>query len=325
MVAEGAARGLPTAVFSAVPVGQVMRTPGARWAGPSVTRCLFVSDLHGRLTRYRALLTRIERDAPDAVFLGGDLLPAGVHAFTHQPDLAGSFVTDFLAPEFTLLREKLGENFPRVFLVLGNDDPRSAVEEVEIGERTGLWEHMHNRTASLHGRGIYGYACVPPTPFTLKDWERYDVSRHVDPGCVSPEEGVRTVPADRSSIRWATIARDLDALFREARVDGAVVLFHAPPYRTSLDRAALDGRSVDGVPLDPHVGSIAIRRFIETKQPLLTLHGHVHESPRLTGSWSDRIGNTTMLSAAHDGPELALLSFDLDRPGAVRRELIPTA
>lgn len=38
-------------------------------------------------------------------------------------------------------------------------------------------------------------------------------------------------------------------------------------------------------PMDVHVGSIALRRFIEARQPLLTLHGHVHESARLTGSW----------------------------------------
>jgi len=44
----------------------------------------------------------------------------------------------------------------------------------------------------------------------------------------------------------------------------------------------------------------------------VTLHGHVHESARLTGAWQDRIGRTVCLSAAHDGPELALVRFDLE-------------
>jgi len=70
------------------------------------------------------------------------------------------------------------------------------------------------------------------------------------------------------------------------------------------------------------VGSIAIRRFIEARQPLVTLHGHVHESARLTGSWSDAIGRTVCLSAAHDGPELALVAFDLDAPAQATRRLI---
>jgi uncharacterized protein len=76
------------------------------------------------------------------------------------------------------------------------------------------------------------------------------------------------------------------------------------------------------VPLDVHVGSIAVRRFIEARQPSVTLHGHIHESARLTGAWQDRIGRTVLLSAAHDGPELALVRFDPERPDAATRDLI---
>ena len=93
-------------------------------------------------------------------------------------------------------------------------------------------------------------------------------------------------------------------------------------HYTNLDRAALDGRMVDHVPVDVNVGSIAMRRFIEDRQPLLTLHGHMHESARLTGSWRDVIGGTHCFTGAHDGPELALVRFDLDDPGAATRELI---
>ena len=66
----------------------------------------------------------------------------------------------------------------------------------------------------------------------------------------------------------------------------------------------------------------AVQRFIEARQPLLTLHGHVHESARLTGTWRDRIGATHMFSGAHDGPELALVRFDLEDLGSATRELI---
>ena len=93
------------------------------------------------------------------------------------------------------------------------------------------------------------------------------------------------------------------------------MLFHTPPYQTKLDRAALDGKMIDHVPLDLHVGSIAVKDLIMKHQPLLTLHGHVHESARLTGSWKEQLGETTALSAAHDGPELALVRFD---PGNLR-------
>jgi Icc-related predicted phosphoesterase len=163
---------------------------------------------------------------------------------------------------------------------------------------------------------------VPPTPFALKDWERWDVSRHLEPGCVTLEEGLRTVAADPSEVRYGTIVRDLAALTGEEDLARAVMLFHAPPYRTDLDRAALDGRTFEHVPLDVHIGSIAIRRFIEDRQPLVTLHGHVHESARITGSWRERIGRTWCFSAAHDGPELALVRFDLEDPASATRELI---
>jgi Icc-related predicted phosphoesterase len=99
------------------------------------------------------------------------------------------------------------------------------------------------------------------------------------------------------------------------------MLFLSPPYQTMLDRAALDGRSIDHVPLDVHVGSVAIRRFIERSQPLITLHGHIHESARLTGAWQQRIGRTFCFSAAHDGAELALLRFDPASPGDATRDL----
>jgi hypothetical protein len=48
----------------------------------------------------------------------------------------------------------------------------------------------------------------------------------------------------------------------------------------------------------------------------------VHESARLTGAWRDRIGRTVCLSAAHDGPELALVRFRLDDPAVATRELV---
>ena len=119
-----------------------------------------------------------------------------------------------------------------------------------------------------------------------------------------------------------TLAEELEAIAGADDLERAIFLFHSPPYRTALDRAALDGRRVEGVPLDVHVGSIAVRRFIEARQPWITLHGHVHESARLSGSWRDAIGRCHCFSAAHDGPELAVVSFDPQRPQEARRRLL---
>jgi Icc-related predicted phosphoesterase len=280
------------------------------------TLALFASDLHGRVDRYEKLLAAVESERPSLVFLGGDLLPFAAGG------LRGGFLIEWLAPRLVALRSQLRQAYPRVLAIFGNDDPRSEEPSLLALQAQGLLEHAHARRIELGPFAAYGYACVPPTPFRLKDWERYDVSRFVDPGSVSPEEGQRSVPADENDVRWGTIATDLERLAGSDDLSRAVFLFHAPPYASALDRAALAGLSVDHVPLDVNVGSIAIRRFIEARQPLVTLHGHVHESARLTGAWSEQIGRTLCLSAAHDGPELALVAFDLEAPAAATRRLL---
>ena len=239
--------------------------------------CFFATDLHGHTDRYDKLLASIIRDRPAAVFVGGDLLPRS--AFSAIQSGQADFVHDYLVPSFTRTRDALGLDYPDIFLILGNDDPRREEEAFIAASADGIWHYIHRQKLLFGAFPIYGLAYVPPTPFLLKDWERYDVSRYVPPG-------------------------------------------HTPPCDTPLDRAALDGRTYEHVPLDVHVGSIAVQRFIEERQPLLTLHGHVHEAARLTGEWKIQIGRTVCINGAHDGPELALVRFDLESPEAATRDLL---
>jgi Icc-related predicted phosphoesterase len=60
-----------------------------------------------------------------------------------------------------------------------------------------------------------------------------------------------------------------------------ILVSHPPPYLTTIDRIASG----------EHVGSTAVREFIEQKQPPLCLTGHIHESKGI-----DRIGNTLLLN-----------------------------
>ena len=64
----------------------------------------------------------------------------------------------------------------------------------------------------------------------------------------------------------------------EAKV---VLLSHAPPKNTSVDLTR-SGR---------HVGSSAVRRFIEEMEPILAVCGHIHEARGI-----DRIGRTLVLN-----------------------------
>jgi len=280
--------------------------------------CYFVSDLHGNRDLYAALFDKIRRDPPDMVFIGGDILPHGYH----QEGTSGDFIRDCLQEGFQRLQQELRDRYPQVCLIPGNDDPRANEEKIRrSGEEKGLWDYIHNRKVQYGDYHIYGYAFIPPSPFGLKDWEKYDVSRFVDPGCTHPFEGMRTVSPDYDP-EYSNIRHDLENLVKESDLSRAVFLFHSPPYDTPLDRAALDGQMIDHVPLDVHVGSIAIQRFIEARQPLLTLHGHIHEASRITGTWRSRMGNTYMFNASYHQNVLALVEFELEDLENARRVLI---
>lgn len=283
--------------------------------------CFFCSDLHGSEERYSLLFRAVLDEAPDGVFLGGDILPGAVQ--TLASGISGSdFISHLLKVETLRLRERMGNRYPKFFIILGNDDGRLQEPDLLEGEAMGLWHYLHGRMTSLGPFQVYGYSFVPPTPFRLKDWEKYDVSRFVDPGCVHPADGIHTVPVSEYEMLYSTISEDLRQLTDGHDLSRAVMLFHSPPYDTFLDRAGLDGVKVDHAPVDVHVGSIAIARMIKARQPLVTLHGHVHESAGLTGRWMQKLGETFMFGGGHDGPELALVRFDPHDPASATRELL---
>jgi hypothetical protein len=64
-------------------------------------------------------------------------------------------------------------------------------------------------------------------------------------------------------------------------MERAIFNFHAPPYGTGLDEApALDDqlRPMHGGAMMKPVGSTAVRDAINRYQPMLSVHGHIHES-----------------------------------------------
>ena len=57
---------------------------------------------------------------------------------------------------------------------------------------------------------------------------------------------------------------------------------------------------------------MAVLGFIKRKQPLLTLHGHIHESPDVSGSWKQKIGRTISMNPGSN----AFAVVDLEKPDA---------
>lgn len=278
---------------------------------------IFISDLHGSIPRYHRLFQIIRKETPDAVFFGGDLLPL-------QPTM-NTTMEEFIETNILCKIKKIHNDFGRkirFFIIMGNDDPRIYEHIFITADKAGFLDYLQEKTLSYKKMYVTGYAYVPPTPFQLKDWERYDVSQFVDVGAISPETGKRTMDVSTDDIRYSTIAEDLKHLSKNSPVEKTIYLFHSPPYHSCLDRADLHGKKIDHAPVDVHVGSIAIQQFIQSKQPLLTLHGHVHESAEITGWWKEKIGRTYSFTAAHNGPELSIVRFDTDHLENATRELI---
>lgn len=279
-------------------------------------RCVFVTDMHGHKDRYEAFFKIVEREHPDAALMGGDLLP---NAYISEKE-ARSFINYMLKG----IRGSRSNAHTRFYVILGNDDPRVFEKRFQEASDEGILEYVHFRAAPLGGLWVAGYSYVPPTPFGLKDWEKYDVSRYVGPGCMDPSEGQRTAPQPDAEAAQAYISEDLALIGTLSDPKKTIYLFHAPPANTDLDKADLEGVMVDHVPMDTHIGSEAIAKFIKKREPFMTLHGHVHESASITGKWSARIDRTYSYNGAHDGPELSLVRFDTEDPGSATRELVPT-
>lgn len=285
--------------------------------------CLFVSDLHGKMSRYEALFKIIKKEKPDFVFMGGDLLP-------HRSIQSGQskvgeidFIRDFMIRKFDKLKETMDCAYPDIFLIPGNDDLKILFDTVAEGEKTDLWRNLHNHCVVIGKYRFYGYGCVPPTPFRIKDWDRFDISKKIEIGCIVPADGYHSLPPDHDPEN-DTIQNDLQVLTSDDNMEFSVFLFHSPPYLTMLDHATLHTIDPDQQSAIINAGSKAIRGFIDEKQPYVTMHGHIHESTRITGEWKQAIGRTWSFSAAHDGPELAVIKFELSDLLSATRRLIKT-
>ena len=103
-----------------------------------------------------------------------------------------------------------------------------------------------------------------------------------------------------------------------AAPDHLVLGLHAPPYDTQLDVAPkIDWESLTVQGQDTaHVGSTAVREVIEKVQPLLTLHGHIHESRAAV-----RIGRTLAVNPGSSYVEglLSGVVIELDGKSKVKR------
>jgi len=272
-------------------------------------RILFTSDLHGRQAAYDELV-RLARDfSPEIVILGGDLFPAGRHPamlLESQKHFAAHAFKHFLAG----LRDAAA---PRVFAVAGNYDLAAAFLELKNLEDDHFTVFLSTGSESLGGG--FRLVCspfVPPTPFPPKDFERLDMPGDAPTG--QPSQGLLTWSGGVEIVEPASHFKSAKSIWEELPSLGGpeedektIAVFHSPPHGTGLDRL-YDGSSV---------GSRAVRKWIEKTKPLVSLHGHIHESPDASGRWAERIGATLAVNPGQNQSRVSAILLDTKNPGGL--------
>jgi hypothetical protein len=135
-------------------------------------------------------------------------------------------------------------------------------------------------------------------PFQLKDRCRMDTEDYMfqsqlGTGVLSTTRGWQETDDWFSYARQLpTIQEELNRLVRPTDMERSIYVIHTPPCGVQLDRVH---RAADGV------GSRAIYEFLKRTQPRLSLHGHIRESPKVSGWWHAKIGRTLCIQAGQLG------------------------
>lgn len=269
-------------------------------------KIIFTADLHGQKESYDQLLDLAQEEQAQAILIGGDMLPKEGE-FLKLFDLQKGFIRRFLKSYLKKIHQE--RSGMEIYAMLGNDDWVGNLPFMEELQNQGLLKLLHQKKFALSGDlEIIGYGSVPPTPFSIKDWERIDLPgipmepQTYDAFTSSPF-GIRQINALDYFSKNPTMEEELADLPLPRSYKKTIYVFHAPPFQTHLDHL-YEGRPI---------GSRSIRGFIEKHQPYLTLHGHIHESPSRSGNYLDRIGQTICINPGQSGDKLHAVIFDLDR------------
>ena len=212
---------------------------------------------------------------------------AGLYAFKATPDDVAELDADPEAVERFFLRlarlrlerwlalaeERLAGSGVRLIVNCGNDDP------FDLDALLGASEFVtfpEGRTIDLdERRALVSVGFANQTPWHC--------------------------PRDTSE---DDLGRRIEAAIGAANGDHELIFnFHCPPYDSGLDlapRLTEDMATVmeGGQPVSVPVGSTAVRAAIEERQPLLSLHGHIHE-----GRGAVKIGRTLAINPGSEYPD----------------------
>ncbi|MBI5864595.1 MAG: metallophosphoesterase [Planctomycetes bacterium] len=276
-------------------------------------RICFTSDFHGSESLYQQLDELLRRERPELVILGGDMFPDG------DPDdptgTQGRYVQEAFIQRIEAWRDALPTT--AFACILGNHDWRCTQHALHTYHEQGVLTLLDHRWIwAFRGVSFLGYPCTPPTPYFVKDFERLD-----RPGDALPETGGSTWDTRHLRVQkvsphehYAVRPTMEEELRKAVRPYGAwIFVCHCPPIASVLDRLPH---------LDFPVGSNAVRDFVAQRKPLLALHGHIHESPQVTGAYRDSIDGVLSINPGQVPDRLHAVLLDTDRPAETLRHTV---
>jgi Icc-related predicted phosphoesterase len=289
----------------------------------SLTRLFYAGDVHGSRVCWKKFVNAAAHYPADVLVMGGDLTGKGLVPIVRKGD--GSYSARVIgekriartAEELDQMQLAITTNgmYP---LIVDQEEARRLAEDAAWREEATekalldelrLWVEFADER--LSGTETLAYII----PGNDDPWS-IDAVLAAGTSVVSCDESIQRVgPHEMVSLGysnrtpWKTpreldedeiydrLKRLTDQLETPRR---AIFNIHVPPYESSLDTAFEvddDLRYVmkGGRPHEVPTGSPAVRQIIEETQPLLSLHGHIHESKGVT-----RIGRTMAINPGSD-------------------------
>ncbi len=179
-----------------------------------------------------------------------------------------------------LLVEKINTKETLTIVMPGNDDELFIDGIIKSYEDRGVVYPL-DKVLEVEGLELVSSPYVNPTPWnTPREMDDKKLEKHLE-----------------------------DLLSRLHNPSRAIFNFHCPPYGTNLDLAPkltkdLRPVAIAGMIQYEHVGSKAVKKMIEKYQPVVGLHGHIHESSAI-----DKIGRTVVVNPGSEYSEGVLRGF----------------
>ncbi len=242
--------------------------------------------VHRRASSAEELAT-LERDIADVGYYSAVMAAAEAERLASdsaaRDELLHRLMNARMEAWMALATERLGGGTVPLYVIPGNDDD-FGIDPI-IDNPAAFPENADGRVLDMPGGlQLLAYGWSNNTP-----WD-------------TPRE----VTEDELFDRLDTLAGQV----RDPR--RAVFMIHVPPYDSGLDTAPILDENLRptisaGDVLRGPVGSTAVRRVIEKYQPLLGVHGHIHES-----GGERRIGDTVCLNPGSEANHGILRGYLVD-------------